>query len=160
MPAKPGESCACLSCGTWSLLGTELGAPVTNDAAYEADYTNEGGWGGSVRFLKNIMGLWIYGEVRRETGGADYKTLDAEISAAPKLTRFIDPDAPEFMAPGHMSEKIAAYCVATGQTPPETRGETLRCVLESLALKYRVQLEALGGYRWRRLFQGGSGLPG
>ncbi len=160
VPKKPGERSAYLSCGTWSLLGTETDSPNTSDAAFAADYTNEGGWGGNIRFLKNIMGLWIYGEVRRETGNADYRTLDAEIETADRLVRFIDPDAPEFMSPGHMTQKIADYCTRTGQTPPQSRGETLRCVLESLAMKYRFQLEALEktlGYRMDTLRAVGGG---
>lgn len=147
VPMAEGERCAILSCGTWSLLGVELAHPVLTDEAFAVDYTNEGGYGGTVRFLKNIMGLWIYGEVKREferrEGAVDYKTLDAEIEAAPSLASFIDPDREEFFTPGHMAEKVRDFCRRTGQRIPSTRGEVLRCVLESLALKYRYSIDAL-----------------
>ena len=145
VPMEKGEKCAYLSCGTWSLLGIELEDPITTDAAFDAQYTNEGGYNNTVRFLKNIMGLWIYTEIKREfekkLGKTDYKTLDAEVNAAPSLKALINPDDDRFMTPGNMTAKIRAFCEETGQTPPETRGEFLRCALESLALKYRVAIE-------------------
>lgn len=153
VPMKKGERCAYLSCGTWSLLGVELDAPITNKQAFEVEYTNEGGFGRTTRFLKNIMGLWIYQEVKREferrEGAVNYATLDAEILAAPAFACFIDPDAEAFISPGHMTEKIREYCRTTGQTVPQSRGAVLRCVLESLSLKYRFcieQLETVLGY--------------
>ncbi len=153
IPMERGERCAYISCGTWSLLGVELDAPRTDDAAYAIEYTNEGGFGGTIRFLKNIMGLWIYQEVKRElekgNGSIDYAVLDAEIAAAPAFARFIDPDDAAFFEKGNMIGKIRDYCTATGQSAPETRGGILRCVLESLAMKYRYaveQLEAMLGY--------------
>lgn len=153
IPMEKGERCAYISCGTWSLLGVELDAPRTDDAAFSIEYTNEGGFGGTIRFLKNIMGLWIYQEVKRElekeSGAISYAVLDAEIAAAPSLARFIDPDADVFFEKGHMIEKIQQYCRESGQSVPETRGEIFRCVLESLAMKYRYaveQLESLLGY--------------
>ncbi len=154
VPMKNGEKSAYISCGTWSLLGVELSSPRTDEKAFEIEYTNEAGYGRTIRFLKNIMGLWIYQEVKREleltAGKLDYKTLDAEILAAEPFTRAINPDAPVFFDKGHMIEKIRDYCAKTGQSVPETRGEILRCVLESLAMKYRYaieQLEKLLGYR-------------
>lgn len=154
VPMKKGENCAYLSCGTWSLLGIELEEPVVNDAAFDAQYTNEGGYNNTVRFLKNIMGLWIYSEIKREfekkLGKTDYKTLDAEVLAAEPLKALIDPDDDRFMTPGNMTGKIRDFCMATGQTPPETRGEFLRCALESLALKYRCAIEnceKVAGYK-------------
>ncbi len=145
VPMQKGEKCAYLSCGTWSLLGIELEEPVVNDLAFDAQYTNEGGYNGTIRFLKNIMGLWVYTEIKREFerkfGKADYKTLDAEVAAAPALKSLIDPDDDRFMTPGNMTGKIAEYCVETGQPVPQSRGEFLRCALESLALKYRVAIE-------------------
>lgn len=145
VPMKKGEKCGCLSCGTWSLLGVELEEPIANDAAFDAQYTNEGGFNDTVRFLKNISGLWIYGEIKREFerkfGKVDYKTLDAEVNAATPLKSLIDPDDERFMTPGRMTDKIREFCIETGQTSPETRGEFLRCALESLALKYRTALE-------------------
>lgn len=153
IPMEQNERCAYISCGTWSLLGVELDAPRTDDSAYAIEYTNEGGFGGTIRFLKNIMGLWIYQEVKRELekmhGVIPYAELDAEIAAAPSLVRFIDPDNDCFFEKGHMIEKIQSFCRATGQTVPETRGEIFRCILESLAMKYRYaveQLESMLGY--------------
>ncbi|MDD6263206.1 MAG: rhamnulokinase [Clostridiales bacterium] len=147
VPMKPGESCAYISCGTWSLLGVELSEPNTTDRAFAVEYTNEAGFGRTIRFLKNIMGLWIYQEIKRELehefGKIDYATLDAEIEAARPLAAFIDPDAGDFFEKGHMIEKVRNYCRVTGQTVPEKRGEILRCVLESLAMKYRYATEQL-----------------
>lgn len=154
VPMEKGEKCAYLSCGTWSLLGIELEEPVVNDLAFDAQYTNEGGYNGTVRFLKNIMGLWVYTEIKREFerkfGKADYKTLDTEVNAAPALKSLIDPDDDRFMTPGNMTKKITDYCIETDQPVPQSRGEFLRCALESLALKYRVAIEnceKVVGYR-------------
>lgn len=165
VPMKKGEKCACLSCGTWSLLGVELDEPIANDAAFDAQYTNEGGYDNTIRFLKNIAGLWVYGEIKREFerkfGKVDYKTLDAEVNAATPLKSLIDPDDERFMAPGNMTTKIKEYCIETGQTPPETRGEFLRCALESLALKYRVVIEGCEdvlGYKLDTLRVVGGGI--
>lgn len=147
VPKKPGEECAYLSCGTWSLFGTELDHPVVTDEGFAFNYSNEGGWDYSTRFLKNIMGLWIYGEIKREyerkEGKLDYATLDKELLAAPAFRSLIDPDAEEFMSPGRMAEKIRGFCRRTGQPVPETRGELLRTAQESLALKYRYAVEGL-----------------
>ena len=145
VPMEKGEKCAWLSCGTWSLLGVELEEPITSAEAFDAQYSNEGGYNNTVRFLKNIMGLWVYTEIKREfekkLGKTDYKTLDAEVNAATPLKAIIDPDDDRFMTPGNMTKKIREFCIETGQTPPETRGEFLRCALESLALKYRFAIE-------------------
>jgi len=145
VPMEKGENCAYLSCGTWSLLGIELEEPIVSDAAFDAQYTNEGGYNNTIRFLKNIMGLWVYTEVKRDFekkyGKVGYDVLDAEVLAATPLKALIDPDDDRFMTPGNMTGKIREYCIETGQTPPETRGEFLRCALESLALKYRYAIE-------------------
>ena len=147
VPKKADETCAFLSCGTWSLFGTELPSPVVCEEGFGFNYSNEGGYGYTTRFLKNIMGLWIYGEIKREAerreGKLDYATLDKELLAAPAFRSFIDPDAEDFMAPGRMAEKIRDYCRRTGQPVPETRGELLRTAQESLALKYRYAVEGL-----------------
>lgn len=147
VPMAKDESCVYISCGTWSLLGVELEQPNTSEKAFSVEYTNEAGYGRTIRFLKNIMGLWIYQEVKRELehefGKIDYATLDAEIEAAPAFVSFIDPDAPDFFDKGHMIEKVQNFCRVTGQPVPETRGQILRCVLESLAMKYRYATEQL-----------------
>lgn len=147
VPMEKGEACACLSCGTWSLFGTELEQPVVTEEGFRFNYSNEGGYDYTTRYLKNIMGLWIYTEVKREferrEGKLDFDALDVEIQAAAPLQSFIDPDADDFMQPGRMVEKIKDFCARTGQKVPQTRGEVLRCALESLALKYRSALEGL-----------------
>ncbi|MBQ2750372.1 MAG: rhamnulokinase [Clostridia bacterium] len=147
IPMEQGESCACLSCGTWSLLGTELEAPVVSDAGFRYNYANEGGYDFTTRYLKNIMGLWIYGEVKREferrEGDVSYDVLNKEIMEAPAFKAFIDPDDELFMAPHRMVEKIKSYCEKTGQWVPQTRGEVMRVAQESLALKYRYAIDGL-----------------
>jgi rhamnulokinase len=163
VPAQ-GEDWAYLSSGTWSLLGAELSSPLLTDQCREFNFTNEIGYGGSVRLLKNIVGLWIVQECRREwaRGGTDfdYATLMKLAADAPSFVSLINPDDPRFVAPGDMPEKIAAFCRETGQPEPVTPGATVRCVLESLALLYaRVlkKLETLTGKRFTRLHIVGGG---
>lgn len=138
---------AYLSSGTWSLLGVESDNPIVNDAAYIRNLTNEGGFGHTVRLLKNIMGLWIYQECRREwiAAGDDIsfdELEDAALSCTPFLS-FIDPDDYEFYRPGSMPDKIRAYLTGTDQPVPDSKPGMVRCILESLALKYRMVLEEL-----------------
>lgn len=138
---------AYLSCGTWSLLGIERNGPIINDATYALDFTNECGYGGKVSLHKNIMGLWIYQECRRtwnkESKSTDYKQLEIQAKETKAFAAFIDPDDPIFLAPGNMPDRIAEYCIRTGQEVPKSRGAIVRCILESLALKYRMTLEEL-----------------
>jgi len=141
------EGFAYLSCGTWSLLGMERNRPVINDASYALDFTNEGGFGGTVSLHKNIMGLWIYQECRRtwnkEGRSTDYKQLEIQAMGAKAFTAFIDPDDPIFLAPANMPARIVEYCIRTKQEIPKSTGAFVRCILESLALKYRLTLEEL-----------------
>jgi rhamnulokinase len=137
-----GERFAYISSGTWSLVGLELDAPVLTDQARDANFTNEGGVDGRIRFLRNVMGLWILQECRRIWGDDDLPKLLQEAAAAPPFSVLIDPDAPEFLAPGNMPARIDEHCRATGQEPPRSRGTTVRCILESLALAYRRTLRA------------------
>jgi len=154
-----------LSSGTWSLFGTELEAPIVNETSLALNFTNEGGFGQSVGFLKNIVGLWLIQESRRQYNrqGGDYSYADLErlaLETAP-FRRFIDPDAPEFLPPGDMPRRVRDYCLRTGQTPPETVGETIRCIYESLALKYRRTLEELQtctGKRYSKIHVIGGGV--
>ncbi len=136
-----------LSCGTWSLLGTELPRPVINTASAAANITNEGGCGGKTSFLKNIIGLWILQECRRQwiREGKEYSfgELEQMASEAEPFQSFIDPDAPEFVPSGNMPKRIRAYCKRTGQRVPETVGAIVRCIDESLALRYRAAKEEL-----------------
>ena len=136
-----------ISCGTWSLFGTELDAPLIGEAPSRCNLTNEGGYGGTTTFLKNIIGLWLIQESRRQWGreGQDYSYAELERLAleAPPFQSFIDPDAPEFVPPGDLPGRVRAYCQKTGQPVPQTVGETMRCIYESLALKYRFALEQI-----------------
>jgi rhamnulokinase len=142
-----GDDWAYLSCGTWSLMGVELPAPLINDAVLEANFTNEVGYGSTVRFLKNITGLWIIQECRRawEQAGQpmDYQTLMTLAQQARPFAALINPDAPIFQTPGNMPSKIGEYLKSTGQQAPLDPGSLVRIAFESLALKYRATLETL-----------------
>lgn len=146
MPSA-SEKAAYLSSGTWSLLGLELDEPIISDAAYEANVTNEGGYDGSWRLLKNIMGLWVVDQCRAawKAAGADYSfaQLTAMVESAAPFRAFIDPDDPSFLPPGDMPARIADYCRRTGQPPPENDAEVMATVYVSLAYKYRYVLELL-----------------
>ena len=138
---------AFISCGTWSLFGTETAAPIVNDETRAFNVTNEGGYDYSTAFLKNICGLWLIQESRRQwiREGAEYSYADLERLAleSEPFRCFIDPDAPDFVAPGDMPSRIKEFCRRTGQYVPETVGEVVRCIYESLALKYRFVFEGL-----------------
>lgn len=147
VPHTDDSTWAYLSCGTWSLLGLELPSPVLTDSAFDANFTNEGGYNNTTRFLKNIIGLWLMQETRRawirESGPISFKDIDALTVQAKPLTRFIDPDYPDFARPGNMTQKFDAYLARTGQTPCTFRGDYSRMITESLALKYRAAIENL-----------------
>jgi len=160
-----GDERLWLSSGTWSIMGIELDAPVTTAEAFEAGFGNELGVGGTVRFLKNISGLWLIQECKRqwalEGDDLDYAALAELAEEAEPFTAFVDPDAPEFASPGDMPKKIAEFCRKTGQKVPESKGRILRVATESLALKYRVVFERackLSGRRFSRLHAGGGGI--
>ncbi|TDU89591.1 rhamnulokinase [Kribbella voronezhensis] len=132
---------AYISSGTWSLVGLELDQPVLTAEAQQANFTNEGGVDGRIRFLRNVMGLWILQECLREWGAEDeLPRVLAEAAAAPAYAVLVDPDDPSFLAPGNMVRRIDEYCARTGQEAPASRGALARCVLESLALAYRRTL--------------------
>lgn len=136
-----------ISSGTWSLLGTELKSPLINEASCKYSFTNEGGACGTVRFLKNIAGLWLSQESRRQwkREGKNYSfdELAAMAASAESMKYIIDPDSPEFTPPGNMPERIADFCERTGQGRPETPGEIIRCIFDSLALRYRWGAEKI-----------------
>ena len=138
---------AFLSSGTWSLFGTELDAPIVNEKSLEINVTNEGGYGYATGFLKNITGLWLIQESRRQWAreGTQYSYADLEQLAlqAEPLRCFIDPDAPEFGVRGNLPQRVQDYCAQTGQYVPQTVGEIMRCIYESLAMKYRQTLEKI-----------------
>jgi rhamnulokinase len=159
-----GEEWAYVSSGTWSLMGVELSAPVITDTCRELNFTNEIGYGGSVRLLKNIIGLWVVQECRREWSKAgrefDYAALTQLASTAPPFESLINPADPRFLSPGEMPGKIASFCRETGQAVPADPGPTIRCVLESLALLYRrtfQQMETIIGHGISRLHIVGGG---
>ena len=146
VPAQ-GNDYAFLSSGTWSLLGVEIPQPLCSEAARAANYTNEGCVDGSIRFLKNIMGLWMIQECKREwdrrSDAVDFAELVEMAMGAPAFKAIINVDDPCFMAPGDMPHRIQAFCELTGQPVPQGRGEISRVIYESLALKYRWAVERL-----------------
>ena len=136
-----------ISCGTWSLFGTELDEPCITEMSAEMNITNEGGHNRTTRFLKNIIGLWMIQETRRQfkREGKDYSYADMEKMAreAKPMQCFIDPDDPRFTPPGNQIQRIREFCQETGQYVPETDGEIVRCIYESLAMKYKYTFENL-----------------
>jgi sugar (pentulose or hexulose) kinase len=136
-----------ISSGTWSLMGVELNEPIVSDKALQYNYTNEMGVGGKVRFLKNIMGLWLVQECRRQWQRQGYDHSYGELTAmagrAPAFGSLIDPNHGPFLTPGEMIEKIDRFCTDTQQRTPGSRGEYVRTCLESLALAYRKTVEGL-----------------
>jgi sugar (pentulose or hexulose) kinase len=152
VPVAEGESCAFLSSGTWSLLGTELSAPVINDQVLAANFTNEVGVCDTIRFLKSLSGLWMMQEIRRiwVDQGIEY-TWDemAEMALlSDPFEFFIDPGDPLFLTPGDMPLRIQEACERTGQKRPTEPGQILRVAYEGLALLYAdtyQSLEALTG---------------
>jgi len=150
-----GENWAYLSSGTWSLMGLELHSPLISPATGEANFTNEGGVCGTIRFLKNIAGLWLVQECRRaflrEGNEYSYAELTHMAREAPALRSLFEPDDARFAAPVSMPDEIAGWCRETGQPVPETPGQYVRCCLESLALKYRWTLEKLEALRESRI---------
>lgn len=146
VPAQ-GTGHAYLSSGTWSLMGVEVDQPVLTDKAYAYNFTNEGGVGGKIRLLKNICGLWLQQECKRvwEKQGQKltYEDFSPLAAAARPFVAVIDPDSPDFAQPCDMPARIRAFCKRTGQKAPATPGETIRTILESLALKYRRVLGLL-----------------
>jgi rhamnulokinase len=136
-------------------MGVEVREPIVNQQSLDLNFTNEGGVGGTYRLLKNIAGLWLLQESRRQwqREGQDY-TWDELQKLASQATPFrslINPDAAQFLSPGNMPEEIRAFCRGTSQPPPETVGAVVRCCLESLALRYQWVLGALENLTGRKL---------
>ncbi|MFC9280750.1 rhamnulokinase family protein [Streptomyces collinus] len=123
--------------GTWSLAGLELDAPVLTEESRAANFTNELGLDGTVRYLRNIMGLWLLQECVRAWGDPDLADLLREAAEVPALRSVVDAGDEAFLAPGRMPERIAEACRASGQPVPVTPAETTRCILDSLALAHR-----------------------
>ena len=156
--AIPGEgNFAFCSSGTWSLFGVESEKPVKTQAVFDANFSNEGTVQGTFRLLKNIMGLWLVQECRRDWQKSgnflSYDEIDAQAKASKGLVSIIDSDDTSFYAAGNMQKKIQQYCERTHQPVPQTVGEVARCIYDSLALKYRFALETLEGYRGKCIDQ-------
>ena len=140
------EEYAYLSCGTWSLLGIESSQAIISEDSFRENFTNEGGIEGTTRFLKNICGLWLFEQSRKE-----FKDAPASVGGLVALCEkseydgLINPDAPCFAAPASMTAAIREYCISTGQTVPETPADYCRCIFRSLALRYRQVVEILQG---------------
>jgi rhamnulokinase len=154
VPADEETSWCYLSSGTWSLLGAELESPCVSEAAQAASFTNELGVEGTFRFLKNIAGLWLVQECRRDLVRKgqefDYPTLTRLASEAAPLRTLVDPSHASFEAPGDMLKKVADFAARSGQLVPESPGQFVRCCLESLALAYREKLDSLESILARR----------
>jgi rhamnulokinase len=154
VPAQ-GRAWAYISSGTWSLMGVELEAPLINEQALRYNFTNEGGVGGTIRLLKNIMGLWLVQECRRTWDRAghsySYEELARLAQTAPAFVSLIDPDDVSFILPSNMPAVVTDFCRRTGQVAPTEPGAMVRCTLESLALKYRWVLDRLEELLNRRL---------
>ena len=151
-----GAGTAFLSSGTWSLLGTELPAPILTPEARDRNFTNEGGVCGTIRLLKNISGLWLLQACRRSWAAAGQApSYDALLGAAADerhaFRSLIDPDHEQFVNPDDMPSSIDAYCRRTGQPAPDGHGGYTRAILESLACKYRLVLESLETVTGRRV---------
>lgn len=145
IPAN-GENWAYISSGTWSLMGVEIPTPIVSKEALGLNFTNEGGVDGKIRFLKNIMGLWLLQQCRKdwsEVARYDYEDLVRLSDQAQPFRTFIDPDHSGFFHPTSMTEAIRTYSQTTHQPLPASHAEYIRCILESLALKYRVTLDHL-----------------
>ena len=143
VPAQ-GRDFAYISCGTWSLVGVELDQPVLTEASRTANFTNETGVDGTIRYLRNVMGLWLLQESVRTWSGAgqpaDLAALLEEAARVPPLQVVVDPDDPVFLPPGDMPARIAGAARRTGQRPPADPPAVVRCILDSLALAYRARL--------------------
>ncbi|UBU09837.1 rhamnulokinase [Nonomuraea gerenzanensis] len=133
-----GPAFAYVSCGTWSLAGVELPGPVLTPESRAANFTNEAGIDGTVRYLRNVMGLWLLQECLRAWPGSDLGELLKAAAAERPFAAVVNPDEPVFLPPGDMPARIAAECRRTGQRPPASPAAYVRCVLESLALGHRL----------------------
>ena len=147
VPAEQDNNWAYLSSGTWSLMGVEVSRAIVNDKTFKYEFTNEGGVENTIRLLKNIMGLWLMQECRRqwqrEGVELSYPEMTDMAQKAEPFARHIEVDYSGFLAPGDMPERINSYLAETGQKTIDDKGQMMRVILESLALKYRVVMERL-----------------
>jgi len=145
VPAS-GKNWAYISSGTWSVMGIETHEPLITAQTHRLNFTNEGGMENTIRFLKNIAGLWLVQQCRKkwsERRPVSYEELAAAAATAEPFRAFVDPDAGDFLNPPDMPAAIQRYCRDSGQAVPQSQAEIIRCALESLALKYRAVLEEL-----------------
>ncbi len=154
---------AYLSSGTWSLMGVETEEPVINDETFQLNFTNEGGADGSIRLLKNICGMWLIEQCKKEwetKKPISYEEIVNEADNSAPFKCFINPDSPCFANPPSMINAIQNYCGQTGQVVPKTVGEIARCIYESLAFRYKqvlLNLQDLAGYKIEKLHIIGGG---
>jgi len=152
----PGDNAAYISSGTWSLMGIESKNPIISETAFKYNFTNEGGICSTFRVLKNLTGLWLLQEYRREEEKVQeysYGELSNVGLNTASLGSVIDPDSPEFIKPESMAYAIADYCQSTGQAEPQSTGEFVRIILESLALAYRYALSQIEEISGRKITQ-------
>lgn len=154
-----------ISCGTWSLFGIETKEPIINDEVSALNFTNEGGFKDTVRFLKNIMGLWLIQESRRqwarEGEKVGFDVLEKEALAAEPFKCFVDVDDASFESAGNLPKRVKEYCERTGQYVPQTRGEIMRCIYQSIAMKYKYtfnKLNSVGENKYTRINMLGGGI--
>jgi len=141
-----GDDWAFISSGTWSIVGVLTEKPITNKMTLSGNFSNEGASGGNIRLLKNINALWLLQQCRRSwspDGSLTYEEIRSLAESAPALRCFVDPDFPGFANPDDMPSAIVDFCRQTSQPAPSTRGEIARCVMESIALKYRAVIDKL-----------------
>jgi len=160
-PATGDRPWAFVSSGTWSLLGVERAEPLLTPAAREAGFTHEAGVDGTIRFLKNLTGLWALQECVREWGDVDWATLEREARASPAGAVLVDLEDPRFLPRGGMADRLRAWCREHGRPVPDTRGQLVRVILESIAASYRRAVDDLHRVTGRRpdvlhVFGGGS----
>ncbi len=160
VPAED-ECFAYLSSGTWSLMGIELKEPIINEKTYNLNFTNEGGVDGTIRFLKNICGMWLLEQCRKEwDANLTYPDLIEQASKSEPFKCLVNPDADVFSNPTVMTKAISNYCSNTGQPTPQTIGEYVRCIFESLALRYKEifdHLQELAPFEIKKLHVIGGG---
>jgi rhamnulokinase len=150
-----GDDAAFISCGTWGLVGVELLAPVLTQASGAANFTNELGVDGTVRYLRNVMGLWLLSETMRTWDRAgtpeDLEAILGAAAALPGGGPLIDPDEPAFLPPGDMPKRILDACAQSGQPIPVTRPATVRCILDSLAAAFAKAVDSAAGLSGREV---------
>ncbi len=165
VPVTDSNDFIYISSGTWSLMGVELEKPNLSADALGYNFTNEGGVNKSIRFLKNIMGLWLIQESRRQWDREgellSFDELEKQANEATPFASLIDPDYPAFQTPGNMPRRIREYCERTGQKVPQTKGAVVRCIAESLAFKYRQVadgMEDVTGKKYNTIHIVGGGI--